>query len=213
MQIIPAILATNEKDYKDKLFKVSNNEFLEDGWVQIDLMDNKFVQNKSIEPKIIKKYPSSLKIEAQLMVEYPENWIDQLVTNKVDRIIFPVEDSEGTKERIAHVRNHGVEVGLSINPRTSIETLDPFVATIDVALLMSVEPGFGGQNFIADTYQKVKSLKSKGWSIKLGVDGGIEPEIARQLSKLEVDYIVVGSHLIEGDIDENLEIFWQAIKA
>src|SRR5687767_9744610 len=118
IQIIPAILATTEEEYKQKIGIVNSSPSLEGGWVQIDLMDNKFVQNKSISADIIGKYPTKLKTEAHLMVEYPEGWIDELVKLGVDRIIFPVEDNEGVSERIKHIKNHDIKVGLSINPET-----------------------------------------------------------------------------------------------
>src|SRR5260221_2159154 len=159
IQLIPAILATTEQEYKDKLKKIEDSESLKEGWVQIDLMDNKFVQNQSIKAKVVAKYPTSLKIEAQLMVEYPENWIDELVKTKVDRIVFPVEDAEGIEEKIQHIKNHGKQVGLSLNPETAVEKLTPYLGTIDGVLVMSVHPGFGGQKFIPQSLAKIKFLK------------------------------------------------------
>ena len=195
--IIPAILATNEEEYKDKLQKIEESRQFQDKWVQIDLMDNKFVQNKSIGPEIIAKYPTSLKIEAQLMVEYPENWIDELVKIPVARIVFPIEDSEGIEERIKHIKNHGVQVGLSLNPETQVETLAPFVGTIDLVLVMSVQPGFGGQEFIPESLEKIRKIKSMGWPIKIEVDGGINKQVKKDLEDAGADYLVMGSHLWE----------------
>lgn len=197
MQIIPAILATSEEEYAKKLKQIEESPDLIGGWVQIDLMDNKFVQNKSIGPEIIAKYPTDLKIEAQLMVEYPENWIDELVKISVARIVFPIEDVEGIDERITHIKNHGIEVGLSINPQTDIETLAPFADKIDIVLVMSVEPGFGGQEFIPETIEKIKKIKSKNWPIKIEVDGGISKQVMKDLENAGADYAVIGSHLWE----------------
>lgn len=206
MQIIPAILATSEEEYREKLNRlktivpsgpvVSIVEPIE-GWVQIDLMDNKFVQNQSIGPEIIAKYPTKFRIEAQLMVEYPENWIDELVKIPVARIIFPVEDDEGINERINHIKNHGIEVGLSINPETPIEKLEPFADKIDVVLVMSVAPGFGGQEFIPVSLEKVRKLKSMGWPVKIEVDGGINEDVMNDLQEAGADRVVTGSHLWE----------------
>ncbi|MBI4036341.1 ribulose-phosphate 3-epimerase [Candidatus Daviesbacteria bacterium] len=197
IQIIPAILATTEEEYIQKLKKIEENWQFKNDWVQIDLMDNKFVQNKSVGPKIIAKYPTDLKIETQLMVEYPENWIDELIKIPVARIIFPVEDKEGIAERIVHIKNHGIEVGLSLNPETAVETLEPFADTIDLVLVMSVQPGFGGQEFIPESVEKVKKIKGMGWPVKIEVDGGINKEVAKDLERSGADYLVVGSHLWE----------------
>lgn len=213
VQIIPAILATNEQEYQEKLNEIVSSGAFEDGWVQIDLMDNKFVQNASISPQIISKYPTNLKLETQLMVEYPESWIDELVKAKVGRIVFPVEDDAGILERINHIKNHQIEVGLSINPETVIEKITPFVGTIDLVLVMSVAPGFGGQQFILKSIDKVRQIKSQGWPIKIGVDGGINEAVVKDLVEAGADYLVIGSHLVEGDIDENLERIWEKIKA
>ncbi len=217
MQIIPAILATTEKEYKEKLDLIESSESLADGWVQIDLMDNKFVQNQSIEPNIIAKYPTKLKLEAQLMVEFPEGWIDQLVKIPVNRILFPIEDSQGIEERITHIKNHAnIEVGLSLNPETPIDEVKPFLDRIDLVLVMSVEPGFGGQEFIRESIERVKvftKLRSdSGLNFIIEVDGGINENVVRELVEAGVDNLVIGSHLLKGDIDENLAQIWQKVR-
>ena len=209
VQIIPAILATNVTEYKEKVDRLNLASGLEGGWVQIDFMDNIFVHNRSIEPNIVKQYPINLKVEAQLMVEYPENWIDELIKIGVLRIVFPIEDSKGIKEKIRHIKNHQIEVGLSLNPETPLERLEPFIDTIDLVLIMSVQPGFGGQNFISGTLEKVRELVrlrfERNLDFKIEVDGGINEEVASKLVEAGADNLVMGSHLLEGDIDNNLE--------
>lgn len=212
VQIIPAILAKNESEYVEKISKIVKSGLFEKGWVQIDFMDSKFVQNESVEPLTLSKYPTDLKIEAQLMVKYPENWIDELIKVGVSRIVFPIEDSLGVSERIRHIKNHGIEVGLSINPETEVENLVPFIDTIDSVLVMSVEPGFGGQEFIRNSIDKIRDIRKRGWDIKVGVDGGINEDVVKDLVEVGSDYLVIGSHLLEGEIDENLEKIWEAIK-
>jgi ribulose-phosphate 3-epimerase len=205
IQILPAILATTEEEYKEKLTKIETNFSLFNGWVQIDLMDNKFVQNKSIGVDVIAKYPTDeLRIEAQLMVEYPDNWIDELVKTHVARIVFPVEDTEGIDFKIQHVLNHEKEVGLSINPETPVEKLEPFLSKINTVLVMSVHPGFGGQEFIAESVEKIRQIKKLGIPIRVGVDGGVSLEVIEDLANAGADYLVMGSHLLLGDIDENI---------
>lgn len=212
IQIVPAILATNEEEYTQKLKKIEESELFKDSWVQIDFMDNKFVQNKSIGPDILAKYPTTLKIEAQLMVEYPENWIDELVKIRVERIVFPIEDTEGVPERITHIKNHHIAVGLSLNPETATELLEPFLNDLDMVLVMSVNPGFGGQEFLPEVLPKIKNLKGMKSNLIVGVDGGIFPKNAKLIADAKADYLVVGSHLLEGDIEKNLERIWEAIK-
>lgn len=212
IQIIPAILATTEEEYRNKLNKIRTCPELSEGWIQIDLMDKKFVQNKSIGVDIIAKYPTSLKKEAHLMVEYPENWIDELVKINMDRIIFPLEDLSGIPERIQHIKNHGIEVGLSINPKTLVAKVRPFLDKIDLLLIMSVQPGFGGQEFIQETIAKIEeaaALRQQG-KFLIEVDGGINETVVKTLAEAGADNLVIGEYLINGDITENLEKIWQA---
>lgn len=211
LSVIPAILATTEKEYKDKLDKIRACPKLFGGWVQIDLMDSKFVQNKSVTPEALIKYPTDLKIEAQLMVKYPDNWIDDLIKAKVKRIVFPVEDESGVKERVSHIKDHQIEVGLSLNPETDIEKLSPFVSNINLVLIMSVNPGFGGQDFIPGSLEKITKIRQKSWPVKIEVDGGVNEKVVKDLIDAGADNLVIGSHLLEGDISKNLEKIWKAI--
>ncbi|MBI4038033.1 ribulose-phosphate 3-epimerase [Candidatus Daviesbacteria bacterium] len=208
VQIVPAILATTQEEYKQKLSKIETSGMFEGGWVQIDLMDNKFVQNKSIEAWVVAEHPPKFKIEVQLMVAQPKGWIEKV--GKVNRIIIPLEIDQ-VSESIEQIIKTGAEVGLSINPATPIEKLEPYVNKIDTVLVMSVEPGFGGQKFIAQTVDKVREIKDKRWPVKIGVDGGINDLVVKDLVDAGADYLVIGSHLIEGSIDENLEKIWEAI--
>lgn len=218
VQIIPAILATTEQEYKEKLDKLKTIALSKiKGWVQIDLMDQKFVQNESIGPEVIAKYPTEFKLEAHLMVEYPESWIDELVKiPAVTRIIFPVEDAEGVNERIKHIKNHGKEVGLSVNPETNVSVVESYLDQVDVILIMSVHPGFGGQEFIMDTIERIKEvlqLRSGHIQFKIECDGGINEKNAKLVVDAGADYLVIGAHLLEGKLDENLESIWQAIRS
>jgi|SRR3989344_2516452 len=214
-QIIPAILATTEEEYAEQLSKIEDSGDFTGGWVHIDLMDNKFVQNTSIRPEIIAKHPADLKLEAHLMVEYPENWIDQLVKISIDRIIFPVEDSSGIEDRIEHIKGHEIAVGLAINPETDIQALEPFIELIDLVLVMGVHPGKQGQQFIPETIDKVRQLskmrEENSANFTIEVDGGISPDNAKLVKDAGASYLVIGSHLTKGDIDENLAEIWEKL--
>lgn len=216
-QIIPAILATTEQEYAEKINKVNKSPSFQEGWVQIDLMDKKFVENESIRPDVFAKYPTNLKIEAQLMVEYPLSWIDGLAEACVSRIVFPFEVEPGIEERISRIKKLGIDVGLSINPETPVENLKPFVSRIDLVLIMSVQPGFGGQSFIDSSTQKVKDVfrlrQDLGLDFLIEVDGGINESAAKDLVQAGADNLVIGSSLLNGDIEENVEHIWEAIQS
>src|SRR5581483_8854520 len=97
--IIPAILAKTEEEYRERLRKIESVPELAGGWVQIDFMDNKFVQNQTIDLSTVVKFSTQLKMEAHLMVQFPEDWIDELAQHGFKRVIFPVELGAGNQER------------------------------------------------------------------------------------------------------------------
>ena len=211
IKVIPAILATTEEEYYNKISEINNSGLFD--WIQIDLMDNKFVQNQSIEPDVIAKYKTNLNLEAHLMVEYPENWIDELVKiPQLNRIIFPVEDREGITERITHIKNHGKQVGLAINPETDISILEPFLNKIDLVLIMSVHPGFQGQKFIPETVNKINEVLRlrSGFDFKIEIDGGISEENIKQVADAGADIAIIGSGLFKYD---NLKVGLEKIQA
>lgn len=213
--IIPAVLATTEAEYLQ--YRVALTEITEIEWVQIDFMDNKFVHSQSISPQMLIKHPLSQKIEAQLMVSYPLSWVDQLAQAGVKRVIFPVEDNQDIPGTITQIKQLGMEVGLSLNPETPVEKVAPFMSTIEVVLVMSVHPGFAGQQFLRETFAKVKKLttlrRQLGGQCQIEVDGGVTEANAEELVELGVDSLVIGSHLFKGEIKTNVEHFRKIIQA
>lgn len=205
VQIIPAILSTSEEDYEKDISKYNQSPSFNKGWVHIDFMDSVFVPNKSIGSSEIAKYPTSLHKEAHIMVSHPLEWIDGLVEAGFERIIFHIESADDTNKCIEYIKSKGLEVGLAINQETPIEKLEPFISKIDVILMMSIVPGFQGQPFIPASLDKIKQIKSKLWEVKVGVDGSVRDINIREIVDAGVDFVIVGSFLLKGDIDENLK--------
>lgn len=211
IQLIPAVLATTEEQYKEDIAKLSKAESPRGNWVHIDFADNIFVQNKTIEPEVVSKIPADFQKEAHLMVAHPKQWVDKLVEAGFKRVIFHIESEDNTKECIDYIKNKGLAVGLAINPQTPVEKLGPFIGKIDVVLIMTIIPGFQGQSFISEPLSKVGAIKNGISQIKVGVDGAVKDSNAKEIADAGVDFIVVGSFLLEGDTDENLERLWEAI--
>ena len=211
VQIIPAVLAKTEQDYQNNINKLNQSESLSGGWVHIDFADNKFVQNTTIEPSIIQKYPNNFRKEAHLMVNHPKDWIDQLKEAGFERIIFHLESEDDILLVIEDIKNKGLEAGLAINKETALEKLEPFLDKIDLVLVMSIVPGFQGQPFIPQTLDKVRQIKSNNWSVKVGVDGAVRDTNIKEIVESGVDFVTVGSYLLKGDVEENLEMLWEVL--
>lgn len=215
VQIIPAILATSEKQYHNDITNLERAPSLENSWIHIDFADNIFVQNKTVDPKVIKEFPTNFHKEAHLMVAHPKEWIDELVDAGFERVIFHIEVSDDIKECIESIKNRGLEVGLAINNETPIEKLTPFIDTIDIILVMTIVPGFQGQPFIPASLEKVRvcsRLRSNNnLDFKIGVDGHVNADNAKQIISSGVDFMIVGSYLLTGDIEENVENLWEVI--
>jgi ribulose-phosphate 3-epimerase len=212
VQIIPTLFATNEEDYKKRIERVLNDPFLAEGWVQLDLMDGRFVPTTGVSLEVVKRNPVPLKKEVQLMVADPDEWIEGLFKVGVDRIVFPLEIDKNIQGLIKKIKDKGVEVGLSINPDTKVESLEPYKDSLDAILLMSVKPGLENQQLDPNTAGKIRYIKDKGWKVKVGVDGGVKDTNVRELVEAGVDYLAIGSYLFNGDIDENIEKIWEALK-
>ncbi len=206
-QIIPAILATSEEEYKDKITKISSALKSPDQWVQIDIMDGKFVPNKSVGLDVIKKYPTVLKKEAHLMVENPADWVEELINLGFERIIVHIEVDEDNLDAALNIINKHKKTGvLAFNPETSIKEFKYYMPMVSGVLLMSVHPGFQKQEFIPASVDKVKELREYIPPHHfIEVDGGIDENSAKLLCEAGADYLVIGSHLTDGNITENLE--------
>ena len=211
VQIIPGILSTTVENYARDVSHYKQASSFKDGWVHIDFMDNIFVPNKSIEPSTITNYPINLHKEAHIMVAHPLQWIDELVKVGFERIISHIEALDDTIKCIETIKAAGLEVGLAINSKTPIEKLEPFISRVNVILVMTIVSGFQGQPFIPKALDKVIEIKSKNWPIRIGVDGAVKENNIKQIVDTGVDFVIVGSFLLKGDIDENLEILWEEI--
>lgn len=211
IQIIPTLFSTTEEEYQKRLDKLNASELFKEGWVQLDLMDNKFVPNKSIGLEVIKKNPPPFKKEAQLMVVDPDEWLEGLFELKVDRIIIPVEIEKNVLDFINLIKDNNIEAGLSLNPETDSKELSPYLDLLDSILLMGVKPGLENQQLDLRIYEKIGIIKQKNKSLKVGVDGGVDDTNIKKLVNAGADYLAIGSYLFTGNFDENLEKIWEAI--
>ena len=195
-KIIPAILTDSEEEYHKRLLLAEHVSDL----IQIDIVDGNFAKNKTVGLDVVKKYPSSSSLEIDLLVEYPQNYIDELMfAEHVSRIIVPFECAGGLPEAIYHVKNHDKQIGLSLNPNTPVGAAIHFFDDIDFLRLLAVNPGFSGQKFQEVTYDRIKQAKNILKELPIAIDGGINKDNIAKLSKAGANYLAVNSALFEDE--------------
>ena len=163
-------------------------------WIHLDVMDGHFVPNLTIGPQVIASLrpATRLPFDVHLMIEQPEKFLSSFVKAGADRITVHAEACPDLKSVIRQAKQLGVKVGVALRPPTGIDLLKPCLDQIDLALLMTVNPGFGGQSFIPSVLPKIESLR-KIFDRYIQVDGGINHETARSTASAGADVMVAGT--------------------
>ena len=201
IKISASILSS--KNRIDSIQKLNNTNV---NYLHIDTMDGIFVPNKQmpIEEIIqLEKY-SNIPLDIHLMVENPEQYLIHLSNKNIEYITFHIEINKNINNLIDKIKALGYKVGLSIKPNTNVEKIIPYLPLIDLVLIMSVEPGFGGQKFINQTLKKAQEIRNINKEITIEIDGGINDTNIQEIKKY-VDIAVVGSY-ITNSIDYNQAI-------
>ncbi len=166
-------------------------------WIHWDVMDGNFVPNITFGQHVIAqcRKKSKLFFDVHLMIEKPERYIEDFAKAGADMLVVHAEATKHLQRTLAAIRECGMKAGVSLNPATPLEVVDYVLDDIDMVLLMSVNPGFGGQSFIPATYEKIKKLKEKvdKYSILIQIDGGVNLANAKQLCSVGADVLVSGS--------------------
>ena len=168
-------------------------------YLHIDVMDGAFVPNISFGPDVMKSLNgiASVPYDVHLMIEDPDRYIEKFVTDNTEFITVHYEACSDLSHTLEHIHSLGIKAGVSIKPGTVPEALDPWLGDIDLILVMSVEPGFGGQKFMENSVPKISYCSSKkaenGYSYIIEVDGGIGPANAHIVRDAGVELIVAGS--------------------
>lgn len=199
--VAPSILSADFADLADEVKRITEAGA---DYVHLDIMDGHFVPNLTFGPMVVKalRPHSSLPFDAHLMVEEPERLISAFVAAGSDIITVHVESSHHLHRVITMIKDAGVRAGIALNPATSLSSLENILAEVDLVLLMSVNPGFGGQTFINSSLNKLSGLqrmKQQGhYDFKIEVDGGVNEHTGMELVQRGADILVAGSYIFNG---------------
>ncbi|MBI2906487.1 MAG: ribulose-phosphate 3-epimerase [Chloroflexi bacterium] len=173
-------------------------------YIHVDVMDGHFVPNITIGPPIVKalRPTTALPLDVHLMIESPERYIEEFAKAGADIITVHVEACVHLHRVVEMIKGLGVKAGVSLNPATSLTTLEEILPYLDLVLVMSVNPGFGGQSFINGSIDKIACLRrmldDKGLEAELEVDGGVNAEIAPRVVKAGARVLVAGAAVFNG---------------
>lgn len=199
--VSPSILSADFANLERDIKLVERNGA---DWIHVDVMDGHFVPNITIGIPVVKsiKKVTTLPLDVHLMIENPEKYIEGFANAGADILTFHYEavKKENIKPLITNIKNLGVKAGLSIKPKTQPEEILEFLPDLDLVLVMTVEPGFGGQKFMADCAEKIKIIKQHATqNLFIQVDGGINAETGEICTKYGANALVAGSYIYKAE--------------
>ena len=196
IKIAPSILSADFSKLGDDIKAV---EEAGADYIHVDVMDGHFVPNITIGPLVVQaiRPVTKLPLDVHLMIENPDRYIEEFAKAGADIISVHVEASPHLHRTVQLIKQHGVKAGVVINPATSVDSIRHILQDVDLVLLMTVNPGFGGQAFIESVVPKIKEVsdlvKTQGLNVEIEVDGGVNPETARLCVEAGANVLVAGS--------------------
>ena len=202
--VAPSLLAADFSDLRNEIDKVekAGAEYL-----HLDVMDGAFVPNISFGTPIISaiRKHSNLVFDVHLMIENPDRFIKDFVEAGADIITVHAEATKHLNRTLQLIKSYGKKVGISLNPSTPVEMIKYELKNIDMVLIMTVNPGFGGQAFIENMTDKIKELRTLDKNIDIEVDGGINAETGKKVKEAGANILVAGSYIFNGDYKERID--------
>lgn len=206
MKISPSMLACDFSQMGNEIKKISS---LGADYIHMDIMDGNFVPNISFGPDVVKtlKKFSNVPFDVHLMIDRPDKYIKQFAEAGANIITFHLESNCNILETIKLIKNYKIKAGLSIKPNTPAEKIIPYLNDIDLTLVMTVEPGFGGQKFMENQLEKTKTIRKHSKNVLIEIDGGVNGETIKKTKKYPVDICVAGTYIFKApDIKEAINL-------
>lgn len=210
MKIAPSVLAADFTRLGEEINRVSKADY-----IHLDIMDGHFVPNISFGHELVASLRplSSVPFDVHLMMDHPLAYIPNVIWAGADLITFHVECSDSISETIDAIHQGGAKAGLVLKPGTPVETLWPWLDRIDMVLVMTVEPGFGGQKFMPAMMDKVRAIKERAPQMLIEVDGGVNDATIPQCVEAGVDICVAGTGVFRAENAEEALIRLQSYGA
>jgi ribulose-phosphate 3-epimerase len=172
-------------------------------WVHVDVMDGHFVPNLTFGPKMVADLHKAtrLPLDVHLMIERPDDWVDRYVDAGAAYVVIHVEAAQAVSATLSRIRSRGAKAGITLNPETPVDRVLPYLDEVDLALVMSVNPGFGGQKFIESALGKLQRLRkeidTRHLAVELEIDGGVKLDNVGRVIEAGANVIVAGSAVFE----------------
>ena len=201
LKISPSILASDYANLEKELGRISNSDL-----IHIDVMDGHFVPNITIGAPVVKalKRVCSVPFDVHLMISNPIDYVEDFAAAGADIICFHTESNSDIEKTIDKILSLGKKAALAVKPKTDVDAVLPFLDKLSMVLVMTVEPGFGGQSFMEDVMPKIEKIREINKEIDIEVDGGINEETVKIAAKAGANVFVAGSSVFRSEIPNDM---------